>query len=248
MKRAALSIGVVLAACVPASEKLPPRGAAGFQTVPSPATAGEPFTTSDGWTVRVDKLFIQASVAASPTNRGYGTSLPYLFDARKPARVFARALPAGPAKVNLALYGRYLDRSEGDYEDRVNRIDVDDATDARFNQLPDEGEDEGYTPGPSVLLVLRGERNGRALSLDMALNVSSSGPLTFDEAFGVSVDVREDELSTAELPIDVVRFFPTFDDVAASDTDGDGRVTAVELRASHVLTELEQRIAAALAR
>ena len=248
MKRALILLA--LGACVPASEKLPPRGAAGFDTVPSAATAGERFTTSDGWTVRIEKLVIQTSVAASLANRGYGTSQPYVFDAQKPARVFARALPVGRSTVNLSLYGRYISQrgDDSDYFDRVDRINVDDETNERFNRLPDEGQDSGYTPGPSVILMLRAERDGRVLELAMALNVTSSGPRTFDEAFGVAVDVREDDLSTVELPIDAAHFFPTFDDVAASDADDDGRVTATELEASAVLTQLELRIATELAR
>ena len=236
-----------IAACVPASEKLPARGAAGFDTVPSAATSGEPFTTSDGWTVRVDKLVIQTSVAASLPNHNYGTSIPYVFDAQKPASVYARALPVGTVTVSLALYGRYIS-TDGDYRDRVVTINVDDETNERFNRLPDEGEDSGYTPGPSVILAAHAERDGRVVTVDMALNVTSSSPRTFDEAFGIPVEVREDALSTIELPIDAALFFPAFDDIAASDADGDGAVTAIELEASKALTTLEQRIAAALVR
>lgn len=248
MKRIAIALAATgIAACVPASEKLPARGAAGFETVPSAATMGEPFTTGDGWTVRVEKLVVQTSVAASFPNRGYGTSIPYVFDAQKPASVYARALPVGTVSVSLALYGRYIS-SEGDYFDRVVPINVDDETNERFNRLPDEGEDSGYTPGPSVILAVHAERDGRVLTMDMALNVTSTGPRSFDEAFGIPVEVREDSLSTVELPIDAARFFPVFDDVAASDADGDGTVTAIELEASKALTGLEQRIAAALVR
>lgn len=239
---------LLVASCVPASEKLPARGAAGFDTVPSAATTGEPFTTSDGWTVRVEKLVIQTSVAASLPNRGYGTSIPWIFDAQKPASVYARALPVGPITVSLSLYGRYISDRDTEYFDRVERIDVDDETNARFNRLPDEGQDSGYTPGPSVLLVFRAERDGRVVTGDMALNVTAAGPASFDEAFGIPVEVREDALATVQLPIDAATFFPDFDDIAASDADGDGTVTAIELEASKVLTPLEQRIAAALVR
>lgn len=248
MKRVAVMLATAtIAACVPASEKLPPRGAAGFDTVPSAATTGEPFTTTDGWTVRVEKLVIQTSVAASLPNLGYGTSMPYVFDAQKPASVYARALPVGSVTVSLALYGRYIS-TEGDYRDRVVPINVDDETNERFNRLPDEGEDSGYTPGPSVILAVHAERDGRVVTFDMALNVTSAGVRSFDEAFGIPVEVREDSLSTVELPIDAALFFPVFDDVAASDADGDGTVTALELEASKTLTGLEQRISAALVR
>lgn len=239
-------LGGCFAACVPASEELPAAGAAGFDTVPSERTKGEPFTTGDGWTIRIERLFIQASVAASPAGRGYGSSEPYVFDAQRPARIFARALPVGAATMNIALYGRYI--SDGDYEDRVERINVDDETNARFERLPDEGQDSGYTPGPSVLIALRAERDGRTVTLDLALNVTSTGPRSFDESFGIAVDVREDDLASVELPIDAAVFFPVFDDIAASDADGDGTITANELEASKVLTAVEQRIASAFVR
>jgi hypothetical protein len=241
-----LLAAVLLFGCVPASEELPPAGAAGFDTVPSERTKGQPFTTEDGWTIRVEKLFVQVSVAASPERRQYGSSEPWVFDAQKPARIFARALPVGPASMNIALYGRYI--SDGDYFDRVERINVDDETNARFERLPDEGQDSGYTPGPSVLLAVRAERAGRIATLDLALNVTSTGPRSFDEAFGVGVDVREDDISSVALPIDAALFFPVFDDVAASDANGDGTITASELDASKVLAALEQRIASAFVR
>jgi hypothetical protein len=253
LKRALLlPLFLLFAACVPASEELPPAGGAGFDAVPSAATQGEPFETGDGWSVRIEKLAFQVSVAASPLNRGYGSSEPWVFDARKPARLYARALPVGPVRVSLALYGRYIanrgDYDDYDYYDRVERVNVDDETNARFNRLPDEGQESAYTPGPSVLLAARAERGGRTVTLDMALNVTTSGPRSFSEDFGIPVEVRGDELASVELPIDATLFFPIFDDIANSDADGDGRITAPELEASKVLPALEQRIGATLVR
>lgn len=245
MRRALFFLGAC-AACVPASEELPAAGAAGFETVPSAQTQGATFTTSDGWNVTIEKLVVQLSVSASPLSLGYGSSEPYVFDAQKPARIFARALPVGPARVSATLYGRYIGYDEDDYFDRVERINVDDETNARFNRLPDEGQDTPYTPGPSVVLTAKAERDGRVVTLDMALNVTtiSRGPIDF----GSPVDVREDELAALELPINAETFFPAFDDIADSDADGDGEVTARELEASRALTQLEQRIAAVLVR
>lgn len=245
MKRAPLLLAC-LAACVPASEELPAAGAAGFETVPSAQTKGETFTTRDGWDVTIEKLFIQLSVSAAPVSLGYGSSEPYVFDAQKPARIFTRALPVGPARVSTALYGRYLDYGDNDYVDRVERINVDDETNARFNRLPDEGQETPYTPGPSVLLTVRAERGGRVVTLDMALNVATT--VRRDLAFGDSVEVREDQLASVPLPIHAESFFPAFDEIAACDADGDGRVAATELEAQKELMPLEQRIAAVLVR
>lgn len=246
MKRALCVI--VLAACVPASEEDAPAGAAGFDATPSAATQGEPFATSDGWSVRIEKLVFQVSVSASAERLGYGYSEPYVFDAQKPARVFARAIPVGPARVNMTLYGRYIGYSDNDYVDRVERINVDDETNARFSLPPDEGKQSEYTPGPSVLIAVRAERGGSVVRLDAALNITASAPPSLEEKFGVPVEVTEDAVATAEMPIDAATFFPVFDDVARSDTDGDGTVSADELAASKVLTLLEQRIANAIVR
>jgi hypothetical protein len=239
--------------CVPASEERPPAGAAGFDTVPSRATQGEAFATSDGWTLHVEKLVFQVSVSASADLFAYGLSEPYVFDAQKPTRVFARALPVGPGRVNIMPYGRYIGYTDNDYVDRVERINVDDETNARFNRLPDEGQESPYTPGPSVLVIVRGERVGSVLRLDAALNVTASAPPRpfdeeFEKEFGVPVEVRKNDVSTVALPIDAAAIFPTFDDLARSDADGDGKITASELTATGTLSQLEQRIANVLVR
>lgn len=246
MSRAALALLVLLVAgCVPASEELPAAGAAGFDITPSAATSGEPFTTRDGWTVRIERLVVQVSVSASALSLGYGNAEAYVFDAQKPARVFSRALPVGTASVNLSLYGRYIGYTDNDYEDRVERINIDDQTNARFNRLPDEGQDSQYTPGPSVLLALRAERFGQTITLDLALNVTSTSGFG---TRGTQVEVREDALATAEISLDAQQFFFGFDAIAASDADGDGRVTASELAATKILDSFETRISGAIVR
>lgn len=243
------ALSMIVAACVPASEELPAAGAAGFEIVPSPETQGEEFTTRDAWNVRVEKLFVQVSVAASALSLGYGSSEPYVLDARKTARVFARALPVGTARITLSLYGRYLDfDNDSDYIERIERINVDDETNERFNRLPDDvGPDSSFTPGPSVLLAVRAERAGQVITLDLALNVTGAGATPLTE-LGTPVEVREDQLASIELPIRAETMFAGFDDIARSDADGDGRVTASELAASKALPTLKSRIAAAIVR
>lgn len=248
MSRAALLLLALACGCVPASEELPAAGAAGFDTVPSPETQGAPFPTTDGWTVTVERLVFQVTVSASADRLGYGYAEPYLFDAQKPARMFARALPVGPARVSISPYGRYIGYTDNDYFDRVERINVDDETNARFNRLPDEGQASEYTPGPSVLIAVRGERDGRVIELDAALNVTASAPPSLEKEFGIPVEVREDAVATAELPIDASVLFPVFADVAACDLDRDGTVTASELAHNGMLQVLEQRIATVLVR
>ena len=252
MTRASILVGLVgfvcLAACVPPTDEPAPRGAAGVDTVPSAETAGTPFTTADGWTVTLEKLVLQVSVSATPESREYGSSDPYVFDARKPARMFTPALPLGTAHVTVTPYGRYIGYRDNNYLERIERINVDDETNERFNRLPDEGQDSQYTPGPSVVIAARAERGASVITLDLALNVTAISRIARDEEYGVPVDVRKNELGSFELLIDAKQIFAGFDYIARSDADRDGIVTASELEATKALTNLEQQIANAFVR
>src|SRR5262249_42470613 len=62
-----LVLALALTACVPAAEEdVDPKGAVGVATKPSPATAGEPFATDDGWTVRIRTVAVQAYIIVLP--------------------------------------------------------------------------------------------------------------------------------------------------------------------------------------
>lgn len=240
MKRALVLPLVVaaLAACVPASEELPATGAAGFDLTPSPETASGTYVTADGWTVHVERFFVQVSVSATPLNLGYGNSEPYVFDATKPAQVFAPALPVGPARVNISLYGRYPSYSDNDYVDRVERINVDEETNDRFKGVRGADANVVYL-GPSVIAVLRAENASRTVTLDAALRITTAP--SFDDERGFRVEIPEDGIGAVPLFVHVEGLFGSFDDVAAADANGDGRVTGEELEASQSFDRIERR-------
>jgi len=242
VKRALLFIA--LACCVPASEKAPPAGAAGFDTAPSPATRGEPYVTNDGWTVTIDKLILQVTVAAQPSSRGYGETEPYIFDARSPQRIFVRALPTGPALLRIDWYGRYVDETDRNRDpfENIEALGVtrDDAR--RFLHSPDDAKAVPYSAGPSMELATTGTNGGRTVHLDLAVNVTSvANYKPTSEVTGYSVTIPEDGIDVVPLPLGAEALFVTFADIAAHDGDGDGIVTVQELGTD--LVELKKRLA-----
>ena len=247
-------LALACAACVPASEEAPPTGAFGFTTEPSPATRGEPFTTTDGWTVRIDKVAVQVNVSASPTEQGpeiryYGSSEGYRFDARRSVQVFARALPAGPAAANINLSSTYLsigDFDASDYDENIEVIGVAPEDSARFLVQSDVSTSrDGYTSysGPSMLLVLRAQKGPRVISLDLTLDLYSG----YSDGRFVGV-VQDDALVTVPLGIAVEALFEDerarvlrFDDFADADADENGVISGQELGAVGFFDTLRTR-------
>lgn len=238
---AVLAVAAAALSCVPASEPRPPAGAAGFDVEPSPAARGEPFD-SDGWTLTIEKLVIRAyvSVRQADSSAVYGSSEgASLLDARKTAQIYATAIPVGPAQIGATMSGRYISRDNEEFQSDVGDIDVngiDPGDVKRFEYVSDEGfkqTEYGYNPGrgPSVLLVMRARRGEREVSLDLALNSDSFG--AFEAS--VPIEIRADALALAILdvvPEAVFRDDFGFGKLANHDADGDGRITADELRAA----------------
>lgn len=106
------ALGAVVAcslaiACVPASEKLRPAGAAGFVTEPSEATRGEPFHTRDGWRITLERFVLQVFVTATSIERGPISHDVHLFDATKWAvALYAPGVPVGPARASTSISTR----------------------------------------------------------------------------------------------------------------------------------------------
>jgi hypothetical protein len=237
---AALATG---AACVPASEPAPPAGALGFATEPSPATRGEPLVTADGWTVHVERLVLQVSVSAQPTNSsngndyyrhgGYGE---YRFDASQSAQLYARALDVGPASGHVMLSSTYIDSSPSSHDDDdMANIGVDDATIARFRRTADVNQYpyQQYAAAPSMLLVVRAENGAKIVTMDLTLAISG---YSSDNAQQVVGDVRENALTAAPTTVTVESLFTDertgllqFDAFANADTNRDGTIDGAEL-------------------
>lgn len=236
-------------ACVPASEAPPPAGAAGFVTEPSAAALGEPFTTADGWIVRIDTIHLQAIVTATPvggadhpdTWYGGGLSDSWLIDGSKPALMYARELAPGGWRVEAQLDGSYVSTYYDSDFDNVVNLGLSKGDEARFRRFADVGYGHfgqpGATtgPGPSVVIVLHAERDGRTIDLDL----SFGGGAAPSAGSGAARRVRANAVDAGPLGVQPERILGNpwsggllFDPIAAADADGDGHVTAVEVMAA----------------
>jgi hypothetical protein len=245
-------MGVVvtpLAACVPATEELAPRGAAGVVVEPSAATRGEPIVTSDGWTVRFEKFAFMAIQRADTGSSSYSqSSEPQVWGASR-GEAYIPALPVSVYDVDLQLNGLYLASSRFPDDmilkpsDVKTSPDVEPAIVQRFLELPDNNRPNPYPNeysvdfGPSVVFALRAEKAGRTYSMELALETRDVFDTTIRAGSRVEVHANAlafagweahaerllDESSTGEL---------RFSDIAAADDNGDrdGHVTAAELR------------------
>lgn len=263
-------LALAIASCVPSGEETDPRGALGVVTVPSPASRGEPFVTTDGWTVRVEVLIAQVSIVGSANDPAASDALdqqvretshqgPYLFRASRPETFSAPGLPVGPGTVRFP-FGRLELGTRSTNEPHETEIrDVEPMHSARFLQPPDSLDPAFASPGspafgPSILLVARAAKGGQVVTID----------LTFNGAFrpydDITLEVRKNALNLARLTTAAENLFsgptgyvircerddagalkpriptlsyatgPLFGDFAGADMDGDGKLSAAELR------------------
>jgi hypothetical protein len=106
------AIAVILAAvsCVPSAADPHPRGGFSVRFTPSAATAGQPFTTADGWMLRIKKtaLYVHALAQSGnfkstpPTIAGSALDS-RLISATEDCELVLRALDVGDAVVKAAL-------------------------------------------------------------------------------------------------------------------------------------------------
>jgi hypothetical protein len=249
--RARATIAVIvqaaaLASCVPATDEVDPRGAVRVVMHPSSAAAGEPFTTSDGWTLRFEKLALVAWVSATST-RGQtaGGSSPLTWSGAVQADAIIRALPVGPYGVKARLEGLYFSSTEPTSESAGAHYaihGVDAALARRLLSPPDNAADSaevsslsgsGYRSGPGGVFIVRAEKGGRASTLDIAL---APRVRWFDGK--VMAVVRANDAVPADMTVAAERLFAItsgasllFQPIADADRDGDGRLSPSELRA-----------------
>ncbi|AKU97266.1 hypothetical protein AKJ09_03930 [Labilithrix luteola] len=239
MKRALALAFALLGACVPASEKPPPAGAAGFASDPSPPTRGEPFMTDDGWTITFTRVAIMANISAISANPKYsGGAERWEWNAAMHAEPFARAIGIGPAAISVTLQGLGLPVAK---HDNVSRVNVDDAIDARFRVTADDENsfwpDDRYHDGPALIVSARAEKGDRKLAIDLGLLGTGANSLPFDRTH--TLVVREDDLTLLPLLVAAENLFLAgadpyagrFDLIADADSNGDGQLTPDELRA-----------------
>ncbi len=196
--------------CVPSTEELNPRGAAGFTLEPSSATRGEPFSTADGFVVTVDTFVLLATVYSNPVvaegeaSTGSGGGDYFLFSGRRPDSLWVPGVSVGRAELRVNLEGLFL---ESGYEPELPVVSSEvEAFLPRFLRAAelqryagDFSSDEGSesyesTVGPSALLAFRAEGQGRAYRADVTL---ASASFLFAEAPIVSV--AENSLVTLPL-------------------------------------------------
>lgn len=174
-----------LFACVPASEKLPAAGALGFVTEPTPVTQGEPFVTSDGWTIRIHELTLRTSFDVYSTSDEDGGGLAIMasdrfrFDARRKAEFFTPGIKTGPGYATLSLEGSYIRGRDF----RPNESS--DPMRARFRTAADIYSNCILDPstGPSVQVAVGAWKDGRTITFDLTL--STIRPMSFPSGAGV---------------------------------------------------------------
>lgn len=236
-----LALTTLALACVPASEKLPPAGAAGFVAEPSLAARGEPFTTEDGWVVRFEKVLLLGRVtmlrASGIGGTTYGVSESYLWNGGVRTELFAPGASVGPWNVELRLDPNYVRLDSSGNDDDVVKVGVLHEDEQRFHRAPDglsfDRNDFGGL-GPNLLLVVRGEKAGRVVALDLAFSATP----TLDGKNQALVVVRADAVVFASLGVEPERIFADqdggvrFEPIVNADADHDGHVTAAELMAA----------------
>ena len=238
---------VMPVACVPASEEAAPKGAFTIVTQPSPATRGEPFVTSDGWTIRVETLVLLSWFDSFPSDKVgiQGEGGEWLFRATTPIEAVVRAIPIGPTTAMLRL--GFGGGSETFTNNRTTLLGADAATEARFKapadgEPPSEGDcttspnDCSFSLGPSFWVKATATRDGRRIALDLALLAHG-----FKDELRIPTEVRANTTTPVPVAVLAEQFFTNpagalvFDDIAAADRDNDGRVSVEELLTTDAL-------------
>jgi hypothetical protein len=267
-RRCALAavVTAVLAACVPATAERDPRGGIAFLIAPSAPARGDAFVTSDGWTVRIETLVLAARCLGSHPEggafRGEGTR--WRFRAAEPVQVVLRAVDPRLTTGVLTLDSL----SQGDFDGPHNcaeaavpcRYDQNITPEwkARFEQ-PADGEDDcprestttekprgcaASSARPGFYIHASAMKEGRLLALDLALPRAEAGTsLTAD------VHVVPNAFTVVKVALEAERLFTNpshvlvFDDLARADANGDGVLTAYELRRVEAMFQppLEER-------
>jgi hypothetical protein len=240
----ALALASGASACVPAGPDEDPHGGAGAHFVPSPAANGQPFVTTDGWTVTVDRIALSAifSAMSAPTPRqvvkgsgGDSAQGNYLVDASKEQDLVLRAFPAEHVDLNVQLWDTVATFSLGALTDPPAMHGVDSALAARFTESPDsdepglDGEPSISDSGPTIILAAHGAKGGRTVRFDLGFQ-------SFSPSATGGIDLQPNTLTERTFEVRVEALFTNdagalaFDDIDAADRDRDGQISPHELR------------------
>lgn len=200
------SLATLIAGCVPSTEEPEPRGAGGFRTEPSAAARGEPFVTSDGWTVRFERFAASAYVSAYPDSiQGSGGSLGHVWNGREPVELYAPGVSLGRAEVSLGLTS-LTDYDDGRFQSDVRQVGLDDALVKRFSERADDrklGPYSGYG-NPTVVVTFVGQKGDRVVRVDLGL-----AGLGYASA-QATVEVHKNALSAVPLPLTPERLLSSY--------------------------------------
>jgi hypothetical protein len=255
-----IAAGFVVAACVPSTDESDPRGAVALDLTPSPASKGEPFVTSDGWTVHVDLLAVQIFFVVVPHDGEQGgLGGMYVFRASDSQRFVVVAIPATAASTNLTLVSRFIEDAANGLKynglaDPPESHGVDRALDDRFEGRSEASEPlaDGGVLDAAVIDGRRGPLNApsgppdddRGPSVILDARAEKDGRVvhlgvTFDQAWdglNGTTDVVADSLVSVSFPVRAEALFQrsdgalVFDDIAAADLDHDGEISPDEFR------------------
>jgi hypothetical protein len=196
-----------LLACVPATEDLNPRGAAGFDLVPSATSRGESFTTADGYTLTIERaVFTMQAVTRSSGASGefFGSTEEATWDSNTQTLLFVRALPIGQITL-LCEFGSissydFSEKNRGAEPKELSsftRADLDRIRNWIAN--PNEVRRSNTSSGR---LVVSAQKDSQSWTLDVVLpSWYGTGPLA---TFNVRENVLERQTVTV-MPENIFR-------------------------------------------
>jgi hypothetical protein len=225
----------VFQACVPIADDPAPRGAAGFTLTPTPASAGAPFVTADGYTITIERLVL--AVRASSSDSGIqGTTIYY---GSKAAQVYATGIRERtvPVTLNFTHFNiNYPDTSDDEFERSISDADF-----KRLQSPFDFSDTQAFSEddpssirlklGPSVIVSMRATRNSQTFRLDVALGVFAAKALT------ANLVIERNALVSASVSVDAQALFSNgaelrFAEFAAADGNSDETISWNELIAA----------------
>lgn len=227
-----------LCACVPSTEAGAPRGAAGFDIVPSSGSRGTPFVTDDGYTITIERLVVLARVSSNDATvfDTYGRVL----RGTQGGAIFQRALPLGTTEVQMGLQGLYIGEYGQNVAQQVEDWDLLSPAEQARLSLPADSSGPGGSSGglgPAALLDVRATRGTTTFTLRTSLAAASYFSREHNVA---SLQVQADALVTQPAQLRGEALFSTstgqvrFATFASADTDGDGVVSREELQAAPI--------------
>lgn len=222
-----LAATALLASCVPSTDDLDPRGAAGFLMNPSAATRGEPFDTADGYRITIDRLVLLLDVQADPVPGDYSNVDSTLVDVNGTAPAYCPAVVVGEARVSARLAQLVVGET---YDDP--RVDLGTWQYlSRFRQQADlrleqsDYYEDMFAYGPSIFVAFHAEGHGKRYSVELTLeSVLGSSSLTYE-----LMTVGADQLATTPLGIRAEELFieASNDDCLGFGCDDDCKTTCL---------------------